>query len=282
MNRFRARALCAAFALLVAGHALAGNTLNVRFHRQNTMVWCWAASIAMVAEYMTGRSIEDCEVLSRYDAALGGRGACCQGDPRCVRGSRPDEIGPILSNIFGLRGSVLQRSLAWSEIVANIDSGRPVIAWVWNSMSSAHVVVISGYDDYGNVIVLDPLRGPLTVPYRGFATNWGPSHNWNISWVFTSSGGGGSASGDDCRTVMRACTHQAHPEGHWNACVHPMHQADPYPCSHVCGYDYYGRPMPCHPYGDPGPCMHPVHPYGDQYACTHAAHPGGDAERICN
>jgi hypothetical protein len=113
-----------------------------------------------------------------------------------------------------------------------------VIAWVWNSPQSAHVVVISGYDDSGGLIVLDPMRGQLNVPYQGFATNWGPSHNWNISWVFATDD---AASRDDCKTVMRACTHPAHPQGDATACVHPMHQYDTYACSHVC-YDWYGRP----------------------------------------
>lgn len=259
--------------------------LNLRYHRQHTQVWCWAASIAMVVEYIKGERIEDCEVLSLYDRQFGGPGRCCQGDTRCVRGSMPGEIGPILGNIFGVRGQVLNRGLSWQEVVANIDNDRPIIAWVWNSPTSAHVVVIVGYRDPGIIMIFDPLTGPKELPHNAFATNWGPSHNWNISWVFSSgpnrTPGGGRGGGPQWRTVIDPCTHRAHPAGDVGPCGHGvLHPAgDVYPCGHVC-YDTYGRPYPCHPAGDLFPCSHPVHPAGDVYPCGHLLHPAGHERRV--
>jgi hypothetical protein len=257
-------------------NSLSARTLPVRLHRQHTLVWCWAASIAMVVEYLTGNPIEDCEVLSRYDAALGGPGTCCVGDNRCMRGGMPGEIAPIIRNLYGVQVSALERALSWSEIVGEIDNSRPVIAWVWNSPTSAHVVVIVGYEDSGQLIVDDPLRGQLALPYSGFATNWGPSHLWNLSWRFQGTGSGPST--EQWTTIVEPCTHPAHPAGDRMACVHgTMHAYDTTACMHVCYM--YGRAVPCHPY-DTWPCVHPVHPGGDIVACTHPAHPEGHARRV--
>lgn len=266
---------------LPVAEAQEGRTLSVRFHSQHTMVWCWAASIAMVVEYLDGKRIEDCEVLSLYDRSLGGPGRCCAADPRCMRGSRPNEIGPILGNIFGVHGVELPRSLTWREIVDNIDAGKPIIAWVWNSPQSAHVIVISGYASNPRTLtVLDPLRGSLMVPFDGFAANWGPSHNWNISWIFDRGVATNSTSTTQPRQPSKvrrttACTHAAHPAGHVMPCTHgTQHVADAYACQHPCPGPF--GPVPCHPYGHPGPCVHPAHPYGDSVTCEHPLHPNGD------
>jgi predicted double-glycine peptidase len=262
--------------LLALAETSSAGELDVPFHRQNTQMWCWAASIAMVSEYFTGRPIEDCEVLSLYDRALQGPGTCCMGDSRCMRGSMPNEIGPILTNIFGLRVQTLSRGLSWQELVSNIDNGKPVIAWVWNSPSSAHVMVLVGYDEYGSVIVLDPMAGRKSYPFSGFAANWGPAHDWNISWVF-----GGASAQRNCSTVVDACSHPMHSYDA-TACVHgTQHPYDSGQCGHLCGYDYWGRPVPCHSY-DTYPCSHPMHPYGDQMACSHPAHPGGHSRQVCD
>jgi hypothetical protein len=268
-------ALFVVASLLCSTSAFAGRELRVPFHRQNTQVWCWAASIAMVSQFFTGRPIEDCQVLSLYDQAFGGPGTCCSGDRRCMRGSMPGEIGPILTNIFGLQASTLSRGLSWNEFVMHIDNGKPVIAWFWNSPSSAHVVVLSGYDDSGNVVILDPMAGRLVLPFSGFATNWGPSHNWNITWVF-----GGASQEENCSTVVDACFHAAH-QYDSGPCMHgAAHPYDTNPCVHPCGYDYWGRLVPCHSY-DTSYCVHPAHPYGDQVTCAHPAHPQGHPRRVC-
>lgn len=249
----------------------AGKRLAMRYHRQHTQVWCWAASIAMVVEYLKGGRIEDCEVLSLYDRRFGGPGRCCEGDPRCQRGSMPGEIGPILGNIFDVHGRILDRGLTWSEIVSNIDDDKPIIAWVWNSPTSAHVVVIVGYRQPRVILIFDPLTGPKEVSFDGFAANWGPGHNWNISWIFSSGRSGRTSEtpiprpGPARRQVecqhRIACGHRV-ACGHRQECVHRIQ------CQHPIWTPYGLRPA--HPYDTVHPydVMHPydtLHPYDTEH-----------------
>ena len=56
------------------------------------------------------------------------------------------------------------------------------------------------------------------------------------------------------------------PKGHWEVmqCSHPLHPpGDAGPCQHICGWNYYRQPIPCHQ-ADLYPCVHPAHPNGDR------------------
>lgn len=146
--------------------------LNIRPHPQHTLEWCWAASSAMVVEYITGQRIEDCEVLSNYDRRLGGRGMCCEGDRSCMRGAIPGEIETILGQIYGIHGSSQPNPISYNEIVSQIDDEKPIIIWLWRTPSSAHVVVIAGYRRPDTVVILDPMSGQQNVPYSVLRANW--------------------------------------------------------------------------------------------------------------
>lgn len=146
--------------------------LPVRPHRQNTLVWCWGASAAMVIEYITGQRTEDCEVLSAYDRRFGGPGTCCGGDPRCLRGAMPGEIETILGQVFGIHGRSQPAPISFEEIVKSIENDKPIVIWLWRNPSSAHVVVIAGYRRPNIVVVLDPLSGTQYVPDSVLRANW--------------------------------------------------------------------------------------------------------------
>jgi hypothetical protein len=94
----------------------------------------------------------------------------------------PNEIRPILEELYGIEVQEVHRGLRWDEIVRTIDAGRPMIAWVWNGPMSAHVVVIAGYRANGSLVILDPLRGRYDVPYGMFGTP-GMGQLWNLTWV---------------------------------------------------------------------------------------------------
>lgn len=56
------------------------------------------------------------------------------------------------------------------------------------------------------------------------------------------------------------------PRGHYETvqCTHPLHpNGDWGPCQHLCGYNFFGQPIPCHR-ADLYPCSHPAHPDGDR------------------
>ena len=119
----------------------------------------------MVGQYITGRAAEDCEVLSRYDAMLGGPGGCCADPKRCTRTGRADEMKLILGNIYGIAGFHHVRPLRFNEIVREIRKNRPFII-AMRKPRGGHVVVISGYHYPDKVVVLDPIYGRQIVPYR--------------------------------------------------------------------------------------------------------------------
>jgi len=149
--------------------------LDVPFHPQHTPVWCWAATIAMVGEYMTGQKAEDCEVLSAYDQALGGFGTCCQNPQPCNRTGQVQEMKIILGNLYGLSGYHYNKPLSYTDLKNEIDNGRPMIAALQKNFSG-HVVVIVGYSPPQNIIILDPMSGRHEVPYQQVRANFQTGH----------------------------------------------------------------------------------------------------------
>lgn len=158
--------------------------LQINLHKQHTPVWCWAATIAMVVEYMHDKRIEDCEVLSAYDSYLGGQGACCFGDRRCVRTGGINEMKNIMGNIFHLQGQYYFSAPNYQEIIESIDNHHPIIAQLQNPYQPGHVVVVAGYKRPNNVIVLDPIQGKLLVSYNSLLAN-NPYGKWVGSFLIT-------------------------------------------------------------------------------------------------
>jgi hypothetical protein len=159
------------FGVLTCGAPAFAEELEVSFRRQHTLVWCWAATIAMVGAYVTGRGAEDCEVLSAYDRLLGGPGGCCQSPQRCSRTGSSQEMKTILSRIFGLSGYHYPRPLTYAEVKREIDRDKPFIAAIRNGFSG-HVVVVSGYETPDRVILLDPMSGRHVVRYGQLRRNF--------------------------------------------------------------------------------------------------------------
>jgi Papain-like cysteine protease AvrRpt2 len=157
--------------ILACGAPALAEELDVSFRRQHTLVWCWAATIAMVGAYVTGRGAEDCEVLSAYDQLLGGPGSCCQSPQRCARTGSSREMKTILSRIFGLSGYHYPRPLTYAELKREIDRDKPFIAAIRNGFSG-HVVVVSGYETPDHVILLDPMSGRHVVRYGQLRQNF--------------------------------------------------------------------------------------------------------------
>jgi hypothetical protein len=163
--------VAAILAGVLVGSSAFAEELEVPFHRQNTMVWCWAAAIAMVGGYATNTNAEDCQVLAAYDRLLNGPGACCQVPGKCLRAGGTQEMATILANIYHLRGYHHVRALSFRELKNEIDRGRPMIAALQTGFSG-HVVVISGYEDPDVVVVLDPMSGRHEVTYSQLRANF--------------------------------------------------------------------------------------------------------------
>jgi len=182
MKRLTRRIAPWVVAALMGANLRAGE-LPVRFHRQASPVWCWAAVSAMVVSYIQKLDLEDCQVLAEYDMRLGGAGLCCAGAAQCQRGGLGlEEVGTLLGQVFNVHGQYDYQPLDFDGVVAEIDGGRPILAMLAQPGSQAsHVVLISGYQGTGTLIVLDPLNGRYSVSYSVLL------HNWKYgNWVGTS------------------------------------------------------------------------------------------------
>jgi len=156
---------------VVGTHDAYAVELNVPFHGQQTPVWCWAATVGMVGEYLTDKRASDCEILSAYDRMFGGPGTCCLFPERCMRTGGSDEMTFIMSELFGLSGYHHVRPLSYRQLREEIDKDRPFIVAL-RSIFAGHVVVVSGYKLPDRVVILDPLSGRHVVSYRELRSNW--------------------------------------------------------------------------------------------------------------
>jgi hypothetical protein len=174
--------------LPVIAEAQASKDLEIGLRHQHSQVWCWAATIAMVVEYLKSFNVEDCEVLAEYDMRLGGRGLCCLGANECARTGGLAEMGSLFSNVFGIHGQI-KGPLPFGDIVEEIDHDRPLIA-VLQRPGGGHVVVLAGYREAGSVLVLDPIYGRSWASYGSLKANW-QYGIWTNTFVFSTDRGEG-------------------------------------------------------------------------------------------
>jgi hypothetical protein len=163
--------------------------LAVKHHAQSTAVWCWAATIAMVAEFLNKTPVSDCDVASRLDRAYGGDGRCCDSDGvpddrRCVHGRRKQEMTEVMNWYFHLTATEIHHALEWDELKASIDTGFPLIAELYFGGEWAHAVTIVGYKLPDIVIVDDPaFENGLRMGHYGKMASGG-SRFWVSTWYF--------------------------------------------------------------------------------------------------
>ena len=146
--------------------------LTVQAARQQTQVWCWAASIEMVANYF-GTAIGQCQTVTLgynnyYD--------CCAYPSYCLTTAGEQDIITILSRL-GISSYYVPGALAWGDVVNEINNSRPIIMTYRNSFSG-HVVVIYGYDSLNRILYIhDPYYGSFEVPYASTFT-----YNGSLGW----------------------------------------------------------------------------------------------------
>ncbi len=125
----------------------ADKVLDVPLRRQETRMWCWAASLQMILG-LWGQQVSQCE---QVDARLN-RTDCC-GPPAsqvCVRGGWPN-FAP-----YGYLSDQRNAPLSWKQLKRELDSGRPVaFSWAWKK-GGGHMMVAVGYKEPNWVYVNDP------------------------------------------------------------------------------------------------------------------------------
>jgi ABC-type bacteriocin/lantibiotic exporter with double-glycine peptidase domain len=142
--------------------------LDVPFVRQEKN-GCGAASIAMVMQYWQqqehGLVPPDAETVQR---ALYSRAA---------RGIYASDLEVYLRRhgfrTFAIRGE-------WSDLVHNLEKGRPLIVALRSGRDDLHYVVITGIDQDA-VLKHDPARRALVRQSRAeFEKDWKVARNWTL------------------------------------------------------------------------------------------------------
>ncbi|RLA67077.1 MAG: hypothetical protein DRQ88_04065 [Epsilonproteobacteria bacterium] len=128
-----------------------GKTLNISYKAQATPVWCWAASSAMVIEYVNGEKVEGLDLLNSFFEMD------CTNNEECNRPGGSYEISEILET-SGILNHWLGRALSLKEIKAQIDQGNPLLIGLFNEEKfRGHVMVIGGYEE-DKVVIFDSLH----------------------------------------------------------------------------------------------------------------------------
>jgi len=139
--------------------AASGKELEIRLHRQQTVAGVWAATIAMVTEYIQRIELTDCTVQSEYDMKFYfGRGLCCQNAPECQRYADLTEMPVIMNRISNIRGRYQMGPLPFNRIVQLIDDDKPVIAALAGPGGRGGHLVGSGGPS--------PERGPAILQHK--------------------------------------------------------------------------------------------------------------------
>lgn len=136
-------------------------TLAVPAIPQQTQVWCWAAVSEMLLRYANAPRMQ-CEIVGTWV-----RTNCCDAQiaqAYCLHGAPSLQVIQQTLLGFGNIRTQLTGPMSFEQIKQTIASGRPIIAAYSNSFSG-HVVVIHGYDERGNIHIIDPYYGQFVVPH---------------------------------------------------------------------------------------------------------------------
>jgi len=136
-------------------------TLDVPQKKQETKMWCWAACVQMIMEYM-GEPVTQCEQAN----ARMSRSDCC-GEPApavCVRGGWPQLFR------YGVSNDSVEAALSWEDLKAQLDSNQPVLfSWRWK-LGGGHMMLAVGYAEPHWVFVNNPWppHGDAELPEGDF------------------------------------------------------------------------------------------------------------------
>lgn len=153
-------------------------TLPLTLHWQQTGQWCWAASGQMLMDFFGPRDVPQCYQANQEF----GRTDCCScptpGD--CVQPGWPQ------FDTWGYNATTTNwgSPLSWSQVIAEINAGRPfMFSWAWNG-GGGHAMVAYGYFNFS----LPPFPFVTFPPINWvfLANPWGPQGRC---------GPGGNASG---------------------------------------------------------------------------------------
>jgi hypothetical protein len=129
----------------------AAGVLPVPYMRQQQTNWCWAACCEMVFQF-NAVTVQQCDMAT---AQFGGKCCAAPSSSVCNQGNWPEYVYPRYGFHY-TRGNAPFTSAA---VQAEINAGRPVeVYYAWNG-GGAHVALIVGFYDNGDLEVSDPWYG---------------------------------------------------------------------------------------------------------------------------
>lgn len=169
-----------------------GITLNVPVKYQNTAVWCWAATTAMVVEYYNHYVIQDFQILSNYfslqNRIYGGGDIDCrdQRNLMCFRTGYDFEIVAIYNQFQISAAEIYRAPNNFNEIANYLNRTQaPLVAKLQDPISkSGHVVTVIGYEESDNTLyVNDPLLpSTIRVNFNDLVKNY-HGMQWTASFL---------------------------------------------------------------------------------------------------
>lgn len=152
----------------------AAKLLTVGYIRQEQTNWCWAGCCQMVFNFYGVRNVRQC------DMATAQFGASCCASPSssaCNQGNWPENT----YRHYGFNCNKSNGAFALGSVQAEVNANRPLEPYyAWNG-GGAHVAVVRGFYDNGDLEVNDPWYGPgrRAYSYVVRAYNLG---NWTITY----------------------------------------------------------------------------------------------------
>jgi hypothetical protein len=165
----------AAFALAPPGAA--ASMLPIPYAQQQADNWCWAACCEMVFSQVPALDpLTQCALAEEQF-----QGGCCQVpvSAACDQPNWPDAVYNRHQFSFVRE----PRALSFNEVKSEIDAKRPVEVYYAWSAAGAHVAVIIGYYENGDVEVYDPWKdyGPGRRAFDFVVSAYGLG-SWTMSY----------------------------------------------------------------------------------------------------
>lgn len=176
-----------------AGGAPTHNRKDLGFHvpEQEQSQWCWAATGLGIATFYNSRTpLTQCQIAS---SELGL--ACCHAEwpPACDRPWYLDTTLAGLGHYVDLRDG----PMPYSDLITEIDAGRPVGVRIGWARGGGHFLAVVGYAQRMNlqqVAVTDPWfrDQPRDVDYDELVRAYrsGEGNAWTHSYLTSRTGGG--------------------------------------------------------------------------------------------
>ena len=156
----------------------APGTLNVTYVKQEQDNWCWAACCQMVFGLLNftvnGGALRQCDMASSQFNA-----SCCNSPSSsvCDQGCWPENA----YNFYGINFIKTNSALSPAGVKAEIDAGRPAeVYFAWTN-GGAHVALVVGYYENGDLEVYDPYYGPSRHAYSDLLSAYSMG-SWTISY----------------------------------------------------------------------------------------------------